>query len=89
MSDDPQETIIESHSAALEVIKNLFAKGATFYCEPVPQQGWLVLIYDEGRKYSEADAVGSPSGHLNEDKLAEVMKARRERERNADEREQK
>lgn len=77
----PTETEIESPAIALETIKELFKRSATFAAQPLMrdgiQCGWILVVYDAGRSFAEADvSYGAPKESANPKLLGEVLAAR-------------
>jgi len=67
-------SLIESPSDALDTIKELFKRGATFGCQKL-DKGWVVVIFYEGRGYGD-DSAGSPVEMVNQELLGRVLAAR-------------
>ena len=74
MSEPQREQLIESPPDALQAIKELFKREATFGCEKI-KAGWLIIIFDEGRSYAD-DSAGHPSEIINREHLGRVLAAR-------------
>lgn len=75
MNPDSNEQLIESPTDALEAMKELFKREATFGCEKI-KAGWLIVIFDPGRGYAD-DSAGQPSEIVYEEHLGRVLAAKR------------
>lgn len=73
-SESPTRNVIESPIAALEAMKELFRRQATFGCEKI-EAGWVIVVFDPGRSYAD-DSAGQPSEIINEEHLGRVLAAR-------------
>lgn len=78
-----KEYFIESAAQAIESVKDLMRRQATFSCYPVHEEtllvGWMIYVTDEGHPNHADDLRGDPKETINTDFIGRVLAARKAR----------